>query len=120
LFYWQEEKAGIPRNELFLDCLNRIEFGQQMFTLTEGESLIGIAWFIPSDAKMHTQEARNQAPERPPMMLCSCYQLGREKDTMALLHEVLSQLPTDLQPKVRLQFSPKQKSLQALILHSQA
>lgn len=120
LFYWQEEKAGIPRNELFLDCLNRIEFGQQMFTVTEGESLIGIAWFIPSDAKMNAQEARNQAPERPPMMLCSCYQIGREKDTMALLQEVLSQLPTDLQPKVRLQFSPKQKSLQALILRSQA
>ncbi|EMS30881.1 hypothetical protein C943_03076 [Mariniradius saccharolyticus AK6] len=120
LFYWQQEKAGIPRNELFLDCLNRIEFGQQMFTLTESESLIGIAWFIPSDAKMHAQEARNQAPERPPIMLCSCYQLGREKDTTALLYEVLSQLPTDLQPKVRLQFSPKQKSLQALILRSQA
>lgn len=120
LFFWQEEKAGIPRNELFLDCLNRIEFGQQMFTLTEGESLIGIAWFIPSDAKMHAQEARNQAHERPPMMLCSCYQLGREKDIMALLHEVLSEVPADLQPKVRLQFSPKQKSLQALNLRSQA
>ena len=119
LFFWREGKTGVPRNELFLDCLNRIEFGQQMFTLTEGESLIGIAWFIPSDAKMHAQEARNQAPERPPMILCSCYKIGRENEVLTLLHKIFSQMPPDLQPNVLLQFSPKQKSLQGLILESQ-
>lgn len=119
LFFWREGKAGVPRNELFLDCLNRIEFGQQMFTLTEGESLIGIAWFIPSDAKMHAQEARNQAPERPPMILCSCYKIGRENEVLTLLHKIFSQMPPDLQPNVLLQFSPRQKSLQGLILESQ-
>jgi CelD/BcsL family acetyltransferase involved in cellulose biosynthesis len=118
LFLWQEKHAGIPRSELFLDCLNRIEFGQQMFTLTDGESLISVAWHIPSDAKMHAQEARNQPTERPPIVLCSCYHIGREKDIIALLHEILSQVPADIQPKVHLQFSPKQKALKALILNS--
>lgn len=120
LFYWQEGKAGIPRNVLFLDCLNRIEFGQQMFTLTEGESLIGIAWFIPSDAKVHAQEARNQSSERPPIVLCSCYRIGQENNIIVLLQKIVAHIPADLQPKVRLQFSPNQKNLRALILHSQA
>lgn len=113
LFFWQEGRAGIPRNELFLDCLNRIEFGQQMFTLTEEENLVGIAWYISSDAKTQAQEARNQASDRPPIILSSCYEIGRERENVALLVEVINQVPADQMPKAMVQFSRSQKSLRA-------
>ncbi len=116
LFLWQETESRISKASLFLDCLNRIEFGQQMFTMTESSKLIGIAWHIPPEAKKQAKEERNQTGNRPHVILFSCYQLGKGMDILEIFSQMLHlEIGEKDVPNCLLEFAENQKELKRLL-----
>ncbi|MCR9014627.1 GNAT family N-acetyltransferase [Aquiflexum gelatinilyticum] len=112
LFFWDEKKAGIPRSSLFLDCLSRIEFGQQMFTLTQDNELFGVVWIIPIDAKRNNEEERNISGEKQYVLLCSCYELGREEELLKMLSNIhRKSVPEDFHSNCIFELADNQKKL---------
>lgn len=71
LFLFEENVSLFPRMDIFADCINRLEYGQTMFTLTKGKDLIAVCWFIPISAKASKTESKEST--RPSILVASYY-----------------------------------------------
>ncbi|WP_194976260.1 GNAT family N-acetyltransferase [Aquiflexum lacus] len=111
LFLFDEEFSLFPRMDFFADCITRIEFGQNMFTLVSGSELMGVFWFISMHAK--TEWKNTRVTPQLPTLTCS-YAKNIDSDKFNKVIEVLQQQIQNKQPEIshmQLEIGGKQKEL---------
>jgi hypothetical protein len=109
LFLFKENNSTIPRMDFFTDCINRIEFGQTMFTYKENTVLKSVCWFVPPTAKNAKVEIKET--QRPPLLVVSYYKEMSSEEIIRLLKKIVLQLPDNQKEGIYLEVGKKQKGL---------
>jgi CelD/BcsL family acetyltransferase involved in cellulose biosynthesis len=109
LFLFEENASLFPRMDIFADCINRLEYGQTMFTLVKGKDLIAVCWFIPISAKASKTEAKESS--RPPILLASYYKDLKANELLWLFLKIDKDFLDTSVENLHLEIGKKQRTL---------
>jgi CelD/BcsL family acetyltransferase involved in cellulose biosynthesis len=109
LFLFDENSSLFPRMDVFADCMIRLELGQTMFTLTKGNDLMAICWFIPLTAKDSKTETKEIT--RPPILVNSYFKNLKAEELLWLFLKIEKDFLDAPIENLNLEIGKKQRNL---------
>lgn len=109
LFLFDEKASSFPRMDIFSDSIIRLEYGQTMFTLTKGNELMAVCWFIPLTAKASKTETKES--NRPPILMASYFKYLKTEELLWLFLKIEKDFLNAPIENLHLEIGKKQKTL---------